>query len=56
MKTLFKWSLRLIIAIVALFIVAAVALIIFFNSDQLKTTLTKQVKEKPVLNWLLSKI
>lgn len=46
MKTLFKWSLRLIIAIVALFIVAAVALIIFFNSDQLKTTLTKQVKEK----------
>ncbi|WP_018625156.1 AsmA family protein [Kangiella aquimarina] len=46
MKTLFKWSLRLIIAIVALFIVAAVALIIFFNSDQLKTTLTNQVKEK----------
>lgn len=46
MKTLFKWSLRLIIAVVALFIVAAVALIIFFNSDQLKTTLTNQVKEK----------
>ncbi|MBD3652969.1 AsmA family protein [Kangiella sp.] len=46
MKTLFKWSLRLIIAVVVLFIVAAVALMIFFNSDQLKTTLTKQVKEK----------
>lgn len=34
------------IAVVALFIVAAVALMIFFNSDQLKTTLTKQVNER----------
>lgn len=46
MKILLKWSLRLVIAVVALFIVAAVALMIFFNSEQLKTTLTKQVKEK----------
>ena len=46
MKTLFKWSLRLLIAIVALIIVSAIALIIFFNSDQLKTTLTNQVKQK----------
>lgn len=46
MKTLLKWSLRLVIAVVALFIVAAVALMIFFNSDQLKTTLTKQVNER----------
>lgn len=46
MKTLLKWSLRLVIAVVALFIVAAVALMIFFNSDQVKSTLITQVKER----------
>ncbi|MCW8856530.1 MAG: AsmA family protein [Kangiella sp.] len=46
MKTLLKWSLRLVVAVVALFIVAVVAAMIFFNSDQVKSTLISQVKEK----------
>lgn len=46
MKTLLKWSLRLVIAVVALLIVVAIALMIFFNSEQIKSTLITQVKER----------